>query len=59
MDVSCSFPPGPAAPGLARFAEGLGYRRAWLYDSAALYGDVWVGLTRVAEATSRISARVQ
>jgi 5,10-methylenetetrahydromethanopterin reductase len=54
MDVSCAFPPGPEAPRLARLAEGLGYRRAWLYDSAALYGDVFVGLARVAEATSRI-----
>jgi 5,10-methylenetetrahydromethanopterin reductase len=26
----------------------------WLYDSPALYGDVWVGLARIVERTSRI-----
>jgi 5,10-methylenetetrahydromethanopterin reductase len=54
VDVSCAFPPGPNAPALARLAEALGYRRAWLYDSAALYGDVFVGLAQLADATERI-----
>jgi 5,10-methylenetetrahydromethanopterin reductase len=35
-------------------AETLGYKRAWLYDSPALYPDVWMILTRCAERTSRI-----
>jgi len=35
-------------------AEQLGYTRAWLYDSPALYPDVWVQLCRAAERTSRI-----
>ena len=35
-------------------AETLGYKRAWLYDSPALYPDVWMVLTRCAERTSRI-----
>ena len=35
-------------------AESLGYERAWLYDSPALYPDVWVTLARVAERTERI-----
>jgi 5,10-methylenetetrahydromethanopterin reductase len=35
-------------------AETLGYRRAWCYDSPALYPDVWMTLALAAEATSRI-----
>ena len=35
-------------------AETLGYKRAWLYDSPALYPDVWMVLSRCAERTSRI-----
>ena len=54
MDVSCGFPPGPDVVDHAVLAESLGYRRAWLYDSPVLYGDVWVALARVAERTERI-----
>ena len=54
MDLSCGLPPGPDALRLARLAEELGYRRVWLYDSAALYGDVWVALAEIAAATSRV-----
>ena len=35
-------------------AESLGYERVWLYDSPVLYGDVWVHLARIADATTRI-----
>ena len=35
-------------------AERLGYERAWLYDSPALYGDIWVFAALAAERTSRI-----
>src|SRR5262245_19890750 len=52
--ISCGFPPRRDAPELARRAEELGYARVWLYDSPALYGDVWIGLARIAEATQRI-----
>jgi 5,10-methylenetetrahydromethanopterin reductase len=54
MDVSCAFPPGPDVVEHAVVAESLGYERAWLYDSPALYPDVWVTLARVAERTDRI-----
>jgi 5,10-methylenetetrahydromethanopterin reductase len=54
MDISCAFPPGPAVVEYAVLAEALGYERAWLYDSPALYPDVWVTLGRVAERTERI-----
>lgn len=35
-------------------AEQLGYHRAWLYDSPALYPDVWASLALAANRTSRI-----
>ncbi|HEV8207989.1 MAG TPA: LLM class flavin-dependent oxidoreductase, partial [Acidimicrobiia bacterium] len=54
MHVSCAFPPGPEVVEHAVLAESLGYERAWLYDSPALYPDVWVTLSRVAERTERI-----
>ena len=51
LTVSCAFPPGPDTVAHAQLAESLGYERVWLYDSPVLYGDVWVHLARVAEAT--------
>jgi 5,10-methylenetetrahydromethanopterin reductase len=42
------------SPGHVELAEQLGYRRAWLYDSPALYNDVWMALARCADATSTI-----
>jgi 5,10-methylenetetrahydromethanopterin reductase len=54
VDISCAFPPGPDVVEHAVLAESLGYERAWLYDSPALYPDVWVTLARVAEHTDRI-----
>jgi 5,10-methylenetetrahydromethanopterin reductase len=41
-------------PEYAAVAERLGYKRMWLFDSPALYGDIWVHLARVAESTSGI-----
>jgi 5,10-methylenetetrahydromethanopterin reductase len=41
-------------PEHVRIAESLGYERAWLYDSPALYPDVWVTLARAAECTATI-----
>ncbi|BBY22547.1 LLM class flavin-dependent oxidoreductase [Mycobacterium stomatepiae] len=54
MDFSCAFATSSDTPAHAELAENLGYRRAWLYDSPALYPDVWMILTRCAERTSRI-----
>lgn len=54
LELSCSFPPSRQAVDLARTAESLGYRRAWFYDSPALYPDVWATLARVAEGTEAI-----
>ena len=52
--LACGFPPSRDLPRYARIAEELGYQRVWVYDSPALYGDVWVALARVAEATTAI-----
>ena len=54
MDVSAAFPPGPKTPDHIALAEELGFRRAWVYDSPAVYSDVWVTLGRAADRTSRI-----
>ncbi|UMB72003.1 LLM class flavin-dependent oxidoreductase [Mycobacterium paraterrae] len=54
MDISCAFATSSDTPAHVELAESLGYRRAWLYDSPALYPDVWMILARCAERTSRI-----
>ena len=43
-----------ATPEHIALAESIGYRRAWCYDSPALYPDVWMVLARAAERTSHI-----
>ncbi|HXW83171.1 MAG TPA: LLM class flavin-dependent oxidoreductase, partial [Candidatus Binataceae bacterium] len=54
IDLSCAFATSSESHEHARIAEQLGYRRAWFYDSPALYPDVWVQLCRAAERTNRI-----
>jgi 5,10-methylenetetrahydromethanopterin reductase len=54
MDISCAFPPGLATPDHIVLAESLGFRRAWCYDTPAMYADVWATLCRAAERTDRI-----
>jgi 5,10-methylenetetrahydromethanopterin reductase len=54
MELSCGFAPSTQAPDLVVAAEQLGYTRAWMYDSPALYPDVWVALSRAADRTSAI-----
>jgi len=51
MKLSVGMPPGPDSVELAKLAHDLGYDRMWLYDSAALYEDIWITLARVAEQT--------
>ncbi|HEX4531081.1 MAG TPA: LLM class flavin-dependent oxidoreductase [Acidimicrobiia bacterium] len=51
MQLSLGMPPGPRTLELAQLAEELGYDRVWLFDSAALYEDVWIWLARLAEHT--------
>ena len=49
-------PKGPVAEvaDLAILAEGLGYRRCWVYDEGLVTRDVYVTLTAIALATERI-----
>jgi 5,10-methylenetetrahydromethanopterin reductase len=54
LTLSAAFPPGRDTPAHVARAETLGYDRAWLYDSPALYHDVWMTLARAAEATTTI-----
>ena len=54
MDLSCGLFPDRNIVKNAQLAESLGYERVWTYDSPALYGDPWIALGRVAEATDRI-----
>ena len=54
MDISCAFATSMDTPDHVALAEQLGYRRAWLYDSPALYPEVFMTLARCAERTERI-----
>lgn len=54
MDISAAFATSPSTPEHVRVAEALGYRRAWCYDSPALYPDVWMTLALAAERTTTI-----
>lgn len=54
LEISCAFATSFETPSHVQVAEELGYRRAWLYDSPALYPDVWGMLVLCAERTTRI-----
>jgi 5,10-methylenetetrahydromethanopterin reductase len=54
MNISCGLAPSSAVVEQSQLAESLGYDRVWLYDSPAIYLDIWVSLARVAEHTNRI-----
>lgn len=54
MDISCAFATSLTTPDHIVLAEQLGYRRAWCYDSPALYPDVWMTLALAATRTSKI-----
>jgi 5,10-methylenetetrahydromethanopterin reductase len=55
LELSCAFATGLESHEHARIAESLGYRRAFFYDSPALYPDVWVQLARAAERTEQMA----
>ncbi len=48
---SLGTPPGPQALEIARVAQDLGCERIWLFDSAALYEDIWIWLDRIGRET--------
>ncbi len=54
IKISVATAPGPQTEELAVLAEELGFERYWLYDSPAIYEDVWMTLARLASVTERI-----
>lgn len=54
FELSCGVPPGPDFADHVANAEALGYRRAWIYDSAPLWEDPFVHLALAAQRTTRI-----
>jgi 5,10-methylenetetrahydromethanopterin reductase len=52
--ISCALAPTHDSPEHIRVAEGLGYARAWLYDTPQQSPDVWLTLALAAQKTSRI-----
>jgi 5,10-methylenetetrahydromethanopterin reductase len=54
VTISCNLLPNPRIVEQARLAERLGYHCVYVADSPALYGDVWVSVARIAEATDTV-----
>jgi 5,10-methylenetetrahydromethanopterin reductase len=54
MEVSCAFPTALDSPDNIALAEGMGYDRAWVYDTPQQSPDVWMTLALAAERTERI-----
>src|SRR5215472_1057125 len=52
--ISCVFAPSLHTPAHIELAERLGYRRAWCYDSPAMYADPWMILAVAAGRTAAI-----
>jgi 5,10-methylenetetrahydromethanopterin reductase len=52
--ISCVFAPSLDTPAHIELAERLGYRRAWCYDSPAMYADPWMMLAVAAGRTAGI-----
>ncbi|MEI8002048.1 MAG: LLM class flavin-dependent oxidoreductase [Actinomycetes bacterium] len=50
--LSIGLPPGPNNVEVAKVAEEFGCARVWLFDSAALYEDLWIWLDRIARETT-------
>jgi 5,10-methylenetetrahydromethanopterin reductase len=52
--ISVALPPSKSIVEWARLAARLGYRRVFVFDSPALYGDVWIALARIVESVPDI-----
>jgi Luciferase-like monooxygenase len=50
--ISVALPPSRHIVDYAKAVQHAGADRLWMYDSPAVYGDVWIALARAAEATS-------
>jgi len=54
MKISCGVPPSAETAQQAALAEKLGYDRFWLFDSPAIYEDVWMWMALCAKQTQTI-----
>ena len=54
LSLSVALRPSARIPEYARAAEDAGCTRLWLFDSPAIYGDVWIAAARAADATSEL-----
>ena len=54
MKISLGLPPRAEAVDHAALGERLGFARVWLFDSPALYADVWMTLALIAAKTREI-----
>jgi 5,10-methylenetetrahydromethanopterin reductase len=54
ISVSVALPPSARIPEYAHAAEDAGCARLWLFDSPAVYGDIWIAVARAADATSEL-----
>lgn len=54
MEISLGLAPRSSAVAHAERAEALGFARVWLFDSPALFADVWMTLALIAGRTRRI-----
>src|SRR5271163_1038896 len=54
LSLSVALPPSAQIAEYARASEGAGCARLWLFDSPALYGDIWIAVARAADATSEL-----
>jgi 5,10-methylenetetrahydromethanopterin reductase len=52
--LSVALPPSAGISEYARAAEDAGCTRLWLFDSPAVYGDIWIAAARAADATRRL-----
>lgn len=54
MRIGSLFAPTVETPRHIALAEALGYERAWVYDSPAIFADPWITLAGAASLTKRI-----
>jgi 5,10-methylenetetrahydromethanopterin reductase len=54
MRIGSLFAPTVETPRHIALAESLGYERAWVYDSPAIFADPWITLAGAASLTERI-----
>jgi 5,10-methylenetetrahydromethanopterin reductase len=54
LSLSVALPPSARIQEYALAAEDAGCTRLWLFDSPAIYGDIWIAAARAADATRRV-----